>query len=213
MPTGHRSPAPVGGLGAVPLQATCVTWLCLCGGAHCGAPRKSSPVSAIHPRAGDAPPPRPARSPGGTPPQGHAVAPTLRCMTEYQVNAPAARAALHGRGPGGDETGEVPSSRRGSRRPSTRWRGDSATPGVDDYLAGWERSSWNRGYWHADPGARPGRGGARGGVAAREGRGLPRRVVPVNRLAALLGADRPVLLDGGMGNPAPGQRPRGRRAR
>ena len=71
--------------------------------------------------------------------------------------------------------------------------------GADDYLAGWERSSWTEGDRHADRGARPGRRRARGGVADREGRRLPRRVGPVNRLAALLGADRPVLLDGGMG--------------
>ncbi len=36
-------------------------------------------------------------------------------------------------------------------------------------------------------------------MAGRKDRGVPQWVGPVNRLAALLGAQRPVLLDGGMG--------------
>ena len=121
----------------------------------------------------------------------------LRRVTEYQVtrwrelpSMVAARA--------GDETVKAELAPRFQEAidEAAMRLGDT---GADDYLAGWERTAVDRGRRYAGRGARPGRRRARRGVAGRPDRRLPRRAGPVNRLAALLGADRPVLLDGGMG--------------
>ena len=71
--------------------------------------------------------------------------------------------------------------------------------GADDYLSGLGPDPVDRGGGYAGRGARPGRRRIGRGVAGRADRWLPRRAGHVNRLAALLGEDRPVLLDGGMG--------------
>ncbi|PUA80693.1 hypothetical protein C7S10_13155 [Nocardioides currus] len=85
--------------------------------------------------------------------------------------------------PGGDRRGRDAARRHRSRRLPRR--------------LGAVRVDHGRG--HSRRGPRPHRRRARRGVAGRADRRLPRRARPVNRLAALLGTDRPVLLDGGMG--------------
>ena len=71
--------------------------------------------------------------------------------------------------------------------------------GADAYLAGWERTPWTSA--DGTPAEVLDRVAAEldARVADRADRRLPRWAGPVNRLAALLGAARPVLLDGGMG--------------
>ena len=71
--------------------------------------------------------------------------------------------------------------------------------GADDYLAGWDRTPWTAADGTPAEALDRVTGRARRRVAGRADRRLPRRARPVNRLAALLGAGRPVLLDGGMG--------------